>query len=286
MHHMYFIYIFQSDPSCEILLYNRTKEQQLQLGLAFDDSNPNEEDGIAIKEEKVKFDSSSTNDDKEVMEFETVCSACGGKGKNKMCVTDIPNFKEIIIMSFQCDECGYKCNEIKSGGAISEKGQIITLKVKKENAENDLKRDFIKSDSAEICIPELDFEMEKGSMGGMYTSVEGVLKAMYDRVKMGLQYYFNGDSNVEERKVGILNFLEELNKCSNGERDFTLVVKDPLASCWIMNLVTPDPFLNIEYYERTNEENEDLGINEIKTDNYDNNMDTIQEEEEIENKEE
>jgi len=31
---------------------------------------------------------------------------------------DIPYFKEIIIMSTNCDACGYKDNEVKTGGAI------------------------------------------------------------------------------------------------------------------------------------------------------------------------
>lgn len=104
-------------------LYFRTKEQQIALGIALPDdiaedenkeneNNSSDYDSLKIKEEKISFDSSSTNTEKEVMEFETNCYACSKKGSTKMCVTDIPNFKEIIIMSFQCDHCGYKCNEV------------------------------------------------------------------------------------------------------------------------------------------------------------------------------
>jgi len=54
-------------------------------------------------------------------------------------------------MSTNCDRCGYRDNEVKSGGAISEKGKRITLKV--EDRE-DLSRDILKvSPSADrICI--------------------------------------------------------------------------------------------------------------------------------------
>lgn len=44
-------------------------------------------------------------------------------------------------MSTNCDHCGYRDNEVKSGAAISEKGKRITLKV--EDAE-DLSRDILK----------------------------------------------------------------------------------------------------------------------------------------------
>ena len=44
-------------------------------------------------------------------------------------------------MSTNCDACGYRDNEVKSGSAISEKGKKITLKV--EDRE-DLSRDILK----------------------------------------------------------------------------------------------------------------------------------------------
>ena len=44
-------------------------------------------------------------------------------------------------MSTNCDGCGYRDNEVKSGSAISEKGKRITLKV--EDRE-DLSRDILK----------------------------------------------------------------------------------------------------------------------------------------------
>jgi hypothetical protein len=54
---------------------------------------------------------------------------------------DVPFFKEVVVMSSACDACGYKNNEIKSGGAIAPKGRKITLKVIKPE---DLCRDVLK----------------------------------------------------------------------------------------------------------------------------------------------
>lgn len=36
---------------------------------------------------------------------------------------NIPHFKEVIIMSTVCDHCGYKSNEVKTGGEIPAKGK-------------------------------------------------------------------------------------------------------------------------------------------------------------------
>ena len=44
-------------------------------------------------------------------------------------------------MATNCDACGEKTNEIKSGAGIEEKGVRIQLKIKDEN---DLKLDVIK----------------------------------------------------------------------------------------------------------------------------------------------
>lgn len=44
-------------------------------------------------------------------------------------------------MSTNCDHCGYRDNEVKSGSAISEKGKRIALKVEDKE---DLSRDILK----------------------------------------------------------------------------------------------------------------------------------------------
>jgi len=80
-----------------------------------------------------------------------------------MAVTNIPNFKEVIVMSFVCDFCGVKSNEIRGGGAMSEYGTETRLLV---SSLADLSRDVVKSASATIKIPELGLEMGEGTLGG------------------------------------------------------------------------------------------------------------------------
>ena len=44
-------------------------------------------------------------------------------------------------MSTNCHDCGYRDTEVKSGGAIADKGRKITLKVEESD---DLSRDILK----------------------------------------------------------------------------------------------------------------------------------------------
>ena len=46
------------------------------------------------------------------------------------CVTDIPHFREIVIMAFACDGCGFRSNEIKAGGAVPKLGERTTVHVR------------------------------------------------------------------------------------------------------------------------------------------------------------
>ena len=93
---------------------------------------------------------------KEVMKFPTPCYNCDKEGVVQMCYSSIPFFKEIIIMAFVCEHCGYRNSEIKEGGGMGEKAKRITFTV---TSEEDLNRDCFKSDSAAFSVPELGFDM-------------------------------------------------------------------------------------------------------------------------------
>lgn len=55
---------------------------------------------------------------------------------------------------------------------ISEKAKCITLKVEKED---DLQRDVFKSETAILKIPEIELELMAGTLGGVFTTVEGLI---------------------------------------------------------------------------------------------------------------
>ena len=56
----------------------------------------------------------------------------------------------------------------------------------------------------------------------------------------------------------------------SAERPFTLILDDPLANSYLQNLYAPDPDPNmvIETYDRTFDENEELGLNDMKVEGY------------------
>lgn len=55
-----------------------------------------------------------------------------------------------------------------------------------------------------------------------------------------------------------------------GKRKFTLILTDPLSHSFFSNPYSPDPDkrLKIEFRPRTFYENEELGLNDIKVENY------------------
>ena len=54
------------------------------------------------------------------------------------------------------------------------------------------------------------------------------------------------------------------------ERPFTVILEDPLANSYLQNLYAPDPDPNmtIEQFDQTWEQNEELGLNDMKVENY------------------
>jgi zinc finger protein len=104
---------------------------------------------------------------------------CQQEGAVQMCFSSIPFFKEIIMMAFVCDHCGYRNSEIKEGGGVGDKAKKITFKVEKEA---DLNRDVFKSGTAKLVIPEVGLDMEAGSLGSVYTTVEGLVVKLIDEL--------------------------------------------------------------------------------------------------------
>jgi len=177
---------------------------------------------------------------------------------------NIPYFKDILIMSTNCDACGYRDNEVKSGSAISEKGKKIILKV--EDRE-DLSRDILKSETCGLSIPEIDLVLQAGTLGGRFTTLEGILNQIFEELS---EKVFAGDSADLDDRSKFGKFLSDLRAIKSAERPFTLVLDDPLANSYLQNLYAPDPDPNMEMvvYDRSWEQNEELGLNDIKVENY------------------
>lgn len=88
--------------------------------------------------------------------IESLCMECSKNGETRFMYTKIPMFKEIIISSFTCEECGFRNNEVQFGGKLCDYGCNYTLVVSDSDG---LNRSIVKSEFATIKIPELDFEI-------------------------------------------------------------------------------------------------------------------------------
>jgi zinc finger protein len=223
-----------ADAKWSMREYTRTLEDNIALGLV----NP---DSVQATNERVAKTSRPTNlsdwveapEVDEVLVFQGTCSSCGQpldtRMKRVIFLTSryevharfflssvYHSTQEIIIMSTNCDACGYKDNEVKTSSAISEKGKIITLKV--EDVE-DLSRDILKvwgilsdktlpncraeRDLRSMQIPEIELQLHSGTLGGRFTTLEGILDQIYDEISGKL--FESGDST--DGNSGLHRFL-------------------------------------------------------------------------------
>lgn len=67
--------------------------------------------------------------DNPVTEIESLCMNCQKNGVTRILLTKIPFFKEIILMAFQCNECGYKNSEAQPGQKLADQGIRIEVTV-------------------------------------------------------------------------------------------------------------------------------------------------------------
>ena len=202
----------------------------------------------------------------EVQTFRATCPSCAKPCETHMKPVNIPHFKEVILMSTACENCGYKSNEVKTGGAIPDKGRIITLFC---DDPSDLSRDVLKSETCTMRVPELNLDIQEGTLGGRFTTLEGLLRQVYDELESRV-FSQTSDSMDEQTKQNWIDFFSNLKSAIEGKVKFTVIMQDPLAGSYIQNVYAPDPDPNmkIEDYERTEEQNEDLGLADMKVDNY------------------
>ncbi|KAI0010513.1 ZPR1 zinc-finger domain-containing protein [Xylariaceae sp. FL0662B] len=251
--------------------YVRTPEQNEALGLAAT--------GAAAGAAQSSVDDDDIIPD-QVYEFPSTCPGCMHPCTTNMKMVDIPHFKAVVLMSTVCSDCGYRSNDVKTGGEIPELGKKITLRV--ETAE-DLARDILKSESCELESPELNLQVNPGTLGGRFTTVEGLLTQVRNDLHSQIfETGEGGDSLSADEKTQWNTFFSNLDAAIKGEKKFTIILSDPLASSYVQKAVDPDqedPQITTEDYERSDQEEEDLGLRDMKIEGY-------EEEEEEDNKDE
>ncbi len=120
--------------------------------------------------------------------------------------------------------------------------------------------------------------MQPGTLGGRFTTLEGLLNEIYN--ELSTKVFRTGDSATsgigqkgtdqtkDERNFE--DFLKGLKDCMAAARPFTLIIDDPVSNSYLQNIYAPDPDPNmtIEEYDRTFEQNEELGFNDMVLEGY------------------
>ncbi|KRY42743.1 Zinc finger protein ZPR1, partial [Trichinella spiralis] len=173
---------------------------------------------------------------------------------------------EVIIMATCCEHCGHRTNEVKSASGIAERGIKLTLHVVDTC---DLTRDILKSENCFLYIPELELEVGMGIVGSKFTTVEGLLKSLKETFE-NQSCFSLGDSASPDQQQRMRSFLEKLDQASQGKFAYHLIFDDPSGNSYIESLTAPNPDskLKVEFYERSWEQNEELGLNDMNTENY------------------
>lgn len=209
----------------------------------------------------------------EVYAFPATCPGCTRSCTTNMKMVNIPHFKEVVLMSTSCEHCGYRSSEVKTGGAVPEKGRKITLIVERPE---DLTRDVLKSESATMECDDLSLHIAPGTLGGRFTTLEGLLTQVRDDLR---NQVFDtdgnskgGDSAKAGEKEAWDKFFDGMEQAARGRKKFTVSLVDPLAASYIQSYAAAgeaqDPQLTIEDYIRTAEEEEELGLRDMNTEDY------------------
>eukprot|EP00428_Durinskia_dybowskii_P072136 CAMPEP_0170395322 /NCGR_PEP_ID=MMETSP0117_2-20130122/21716_1 /TAXON_ID=400756 /ORGANISM="Durinskia baltica, Strain CSIRO CS-38" /LENGTH=708 /DNA_ID=CAMNT_0010651623 /DNA_START=53 /DNA_END=2179 /DNA_ORIENTATION=+ len=299
-----------ADPNMTVKYFNRSPEQDEALGLApsggvfRDDKESNfsalmTKDGGGFGQVKASTsaakgegdinmnvesvtsrtagDVSEADMDSGVVVIPTPCPHCFKEGESRTALTTIPHFKEVLIMAFNCTDCGFRTNEVKGGGGVPTYGTEVKLTVQ---SSADLTRDLLKSDTAMVGIPELELELQHGTLGGVFTTVEGLLQKIVQKLLESNPFAVgdsstnnHSDDHTARERFG--DFIDTLKDCAKGKRfPFTLLMRDPLGNSFISaplgSFLPPEMDHNLKMtdFERTFDENEELGLNDINTDHY------------------
>lgn len=251
--------------------YPRSQEQNAALGLGEATATEPEE----LTTAQIQAENGGGMEGVDILEgkvykLDVLCPGCTKPTLMLTQMVNIPYFKQVILMSTNCSECGYRSSEAKTGGKVPEKGKRIWLDVR---SPKDLRRDILKSETCMLKVPECRVEIEPGTMGGRFTTVEGLLTQVRDDLKSTVFDVGDdeavSDSMPNEKKTNWKTFFSQLDKAIAGELQFTIEMEDPLANSYCQNFDIPgpglDPQIRTEEYERTEEEEHYLGLADMKT---------------------
>jgi len=194
--------------------------------------------------------------------MESVCMSCLKSGMTTILLVKVPFFRELILISFYCENCAYKNTEVQFGGRIGDLGQRSSVKVLTAEVHcaalifylflQDLKRDIIKSDYCDILIPEIELEIPANGKGSINT-IEGYLNTIQEDLEQNQPFRKENQPEVHEKIGKIIQTLVQMQEGSY--LPFTFELYDPAGNSFIKNpnAPKPDKQIVIESFKRTPE---------------------------------
>jgi len=161
-------------------------------------------------------------------EYSFKCPSCGtGKLKILKTTYDVPDGDKMLLIKFECNSCNFTNNDIIPLTTNNTPGKMM-LRVSNEN---DLKSKIYRSPVGRLEIPELELFVEPGPRADFYyTNVEGILYRFENAVSIYRKNLEKNDSQIEE----IDEILQDLQKASKGEFEFTLIITDSGGGSYII----------------------------------------------------
>ncbi|KAH8048214.1 hypothetical protein JL722_12618 [Aureococcus anophagefferens] len=168
-----------------------------------------------------------------------------------------PLFRELILSSFHCDDCGERNTEVQFGGETQEKGCRYELEV---SSRADLDRQVVKSESARIVVPALELEIPAATLRGVVTTVEGVLSRAASELMALQPQRLAADVDVG---LKVQRVIDDLMDYAAGEAlPFSLIVEDPAGNSFVQPLREKDEQLKTSHYDRSDADMVALGFRE------------------------
>ena len=255
-----------ADPNVTATSYERSLEQNKELMVenvkdeGDRDSLDSVENGTGESEEPKEKGEIEKD---EILSFSNPCPSCSNDCTTNIKTVSIPYFKEVLLMATNCDDCGYRTNEVKPAKGISEKGVRYELNM---TSPSDLTRDILKTHDAIISIEELELSMGATTLGGKFTTVEGIISNIREQI-ISLCPFTDSSTG---RNTKLEELSAKLQKIKDGEMLVKIIMDDPSGNSYIQNFYAPDPDpeMLVVHYERSKEQNEELGIDQMKTEDY------------------
>lgn len=189
----------------------------------------------------------------------SLCMSCQGSGVTRIMFTKIPHFRELIVSSFECDECGERNTEVQFGGEIQEKGVRYRATIRDGI---DLNRQVIKSDSARMTVPALELEIPAATQRGIISTIEGVLSRAARELD-SMQPIRHATEPEQARKIqGVVDALRCM--AAGDELPFMIELDDPSGNSFVQarDVASPDRDNDLELvrYDRSGVDNISLGL--------------------------